>query len=104
MPFGSRRARYDAGMTTGQWIGGASAIALVAVLLAWRPLRRLTREMIAARARESFRLQRERLEAMFFDAASATGKPRGLRWKQCTFEASMDLVRERPACCSPWFR
>ena len=51
--------------------------------------------MIAARARESFRLQRERLQSLFFDAASATGKPRGLRWKQCTFEASMELVRER---------
>jgi hypothetical protein len=92
MPFAPR---YDAGMTTGQWIGGASAVALVLMVLTWRPLRRLTREMIAARARESFRLQRERLEALFFDAAAATGKPRGLRWKACVFEGSMELVRER---------
>jgi hypothetical protein len=81
-------------MTTGDWIGGASLVVAIAALLAWRPLRRLTREMVAARARESFRLQRERLEARFFDAAAATGKPRGLRWKNCNFEASMELVRE----------
>jgi hypothetical protein len=82
-------------MTTGQWIGGASAFALVLMVLTWRPLRRLTREMIAARARESFRLQRERLEGRFVEAAAATGKPRGLRWKECAFESSMELVRER---------
>jgi hypothetical protein len=82
-------------MTTGQWIGGACAAALIAMLIAWRPFRRLIREMIAARAREAFRLQRERLESLFFDAAAATGKPRGLRWKECTFEPSMELVRER---------
>jgi hypothetical protein len=82
-------------MTVFQWISAAGAVALVALLVAWRPLRRLGREMIAARAREAFRLQRERLEAMFFGAAAATGKPRGLRWKHCTFESSMVLVRER---------
>src|SRR5437868_11768770 len=82
-------------MTAIHWIGGASAIILVALLVAWRPMRRLGREMVAARAREAFRLQRERLEARFFDTAAATGKPRGLRWKACTFEESMELVRDR---------
>jgi hypothetical protein len=61
----------------------------------WRTLRRLGRELVTARAREAFRLQRERLEAKFFDAAAATGKPRGLRWKECKFETSMEMVRER---------
>jgi hypothetical protein len=82
-------------MTAGAWIGGTAAVVVVALVLAGRPLRRLAREMIAARAREAFRLQRERLEARFFDAATATGKPRGLRWKDCTFDSSMELVRER---------
>jgi hypothetical protein len=82
-------------MTTGHWIGVACAVIVIGLLVALRPLRRLMREMVAARAREAFRLQRERLEARFFDAAGATGKPRGLRWKECTFEPSMELVRER---------
>jgi hypothetical protein len=82
-------------MSNWLWIGTAAAgIVGVVALVCWRPLRRLGREMVVARARESFRLQRERLEARFFDAAGATGKPRGLRWKDCTFEPSMDLVRE----------
>jgi hypothetical protein len=76
------------------WIGGAVAI-VVAVVLAWRPLRRLGRELVAERARESFRLQRERLEAKFFDAAAASGKPRGLRWKECSFDAPLELARDR---------
>lgn len=83
-------------MTNGLWISGAVlTAAAVAVAIAWRPLRRLGREMLAARAREAFLLQRERLEARFFDAAAATGKPRGLRWKGCTFESSMELIRDR---------
>ncbi|HEY1375904.1 MAG TPA: hypothetical protein VGF55_03885 [Gemmataceae bacterium] len=82
-------------MTNGLWIGGAVVAAVAVLALAWRPLRRLGREMVAARAREAFRLQRQRLEARFFEAASASGKPRGLRWKECTYEPAMELVRDR---------
>jgi hypothetical protein len=83
-------------MTEWEWVAGVSAaLAIIALAVSWRYLRRLGRELVAARAREAFRLQRERLEAKFFDTAGATGKPRGLRWKECTFESSMDLVRER---------
>jgi hypothetical protein len=77
------------------WLFTGGAVALVAILAVWRPLRRLGREMIAARAREAFRLQRERLEALFFQAASATGKPRGLRWMKCSFDDTLELARER---------
>jgi hypothetical protein len=35
----------------------------------------------AERARRLFQHQREHLELQFFQAASASGKPRGLRWK-----------------------
>ncbi len=76
-------------------VGGVAAIVVIVLLLAWRPLRRWGREVHAERARESFRLQRERLEAQFFDAAAASGKPRGLRWKECAFESSMELARDR---------
>ncbi|HEX4590718.1 MAG TPA: hypothetical protein VH120_12350, partial [Gemmataceae bacterium] len=82
-------------MTTGEWAGTACAVILVSIIAVWRPLRRLGREMVAARAREAFRLQRERLEKMFLDAAAASGKPRGLRWKECRFDETMELVRER---------
>src|SRR5581483_4495772 len=83
-------------MTDLQIIGAVLVVVgLVAALVIWRPMRRLGRELVVARARESFRLQRERLEAKFFDAAAATGKPRGLRWKECQFEDTMDLVRDR---------
>ena len=47
------------------------------------------------RARELFRLQRERLEAQFIKAAAATGKPRGLTWKDCQWEDVALFARDR---------
>jgi hypothetical protein len=61
----------------------------------WRPLRSLGKEIQVERARELFLLQRERLEAKFMTAAAATGKPRGLRWKDCSFDGEVELARER---------
>ncbi|MCI0682002.1 MAG: hypothetical protein L0Y71_07860 [Gemmataceae bacterium] len=60
-----------------------------------RRLRTFGREVNAARARELFRLQRERLEAQFLRAAGATGKPRGLRWVDCEWEDPVTFVRDR---------
>ncbi len=70
-------------------------IGLIAMLLAWRSLRPLGREIQVARARELFALQRERLELHFHQAAAATGKPRGLRWMECAFEMHFELARDR---------
>jgi hypothetical protein len=70
-------------------------LAFVIVFLAWRPLRLFGREVQVERARELFVLQRERLEARFVTAAAATGKPRGLRWKDCAFENELELARDR---------
>jgi len=64
-------------------------------LATWRWFHRAGREIQISRARESFRLQRERLEALFFEAASQTGKPRGLRWKQCEFNGDLELARDK---------
>jgi hypothetical protein len=78
------------------WLIPALLGAIVAALaLAWRPLRRFSRQVHLERARESFRLQRERLEAKFIEAAAATGKPRGLLWKDCQFESGVEFVRDR---------
>ena len=56
---------------------------------------RLGREVQAERARESFRLQTERLEEMVLKKAAATGKPRGLRWVSCRFTDDFTLVRDK---------
>jgi hypothetical protein len=77
------------------WIMLALASAALALLLVWRPLRSWGKEIHTERARELFLLQRERLEARFVTAAGATGKPRGLRWKDCAFENELELARER---------
>jgi hypothetical protein len=73
----------------------AAAVAVVIVLLLLRPLRAFGKDVQVERARELFKLQRERLEAKFLVAAAATGKPRGLRWKDCQWGEEVELVRER---------
>jgi hypothetical protein len=49
----------------------------------------------AERARRLFVHQRERLELQFFQAASASGKPRGLRWKSIDWGPAVEFARER---------
>ncbi len=81
------------------WLGIGIAVGVVAVglvvWLVWHPVRRFGREMKVERARELFRLQRERLQTLFFGAAAASGKPRGLRWKAIHWEPGVEFVRER---------
>jgi hypothetical protein len=48
-----------------------------------------------ARAREEFFAQRPELQRRFFEAASASGKPRGLRWKSIDWQDGVELVREK---------
>ena len=79
------------------WVIGAIAvgIGLTVLALLWRPLRAFGREVHVERARELFRLQRERLEAQFMKAAAASGKPRGLRWKDCQWDNGVEFVRDK---------
>src|SRR5947209_2985311 len=76
------------------YIPAALAAGAVAFVL-WHPLQLFSREVLAERARELFRLQRERLEAQFARAAASSGKPRGLRWKDCAFDNDLLLARDR---------
>jgi hypothetical protein len=69
-------------------------LALVLAIAAWRGMRSFGGRVAIERARELFKLQRERLEVQFMIAAAATGKPRGLRWKDCQWEDRVEFVRE----------
>lgn len=83
-------------MSTASWL--VPLIAVLGVgggLAGWRRMRRFGRRVQEERARELFKLQRERLEAQFLQAASASGKPRGLRWKDCQWDNAAAFVRER---------
>ena len=80
----------------GLWLVlGLAGISVAGLGLAWRPLRRLGREIQVERARELFSLQRERLEARFLSAAGSTGRPRGLRWKAVEWTPGEEFGRER---------
>jgi uncharacterized membrane protein len=78
------------------WVAiGAALVALAAGILLRRRLLRFGREVYVERARESFRLQRQRLLDLFLPAAAATGKPRGLKWRDCTFDDEVYFARDR---------
>jgi len=79
------------------WIVGA-VVAVGAALVAafgWQRIRRSLRKSEYERSRRDFHRQRERLEAKFFDLASHSGKPRGLRWTDCSFEDDVTYARNR---------
>src|SRR5690242_13815196 len=81
-----------------EWLWGGlvfAVLASIALALSWRSLRRFGSAIQMERARELFKLQRERLEAKFLSAAMLTGKPRGLRWKDAQWESAVEFVRER---------
>lgn len=80
------------------WIAAAVIMGVIALALglrSWRYLHAFGKEVQLERARELFKLQRERLEMQFMKAAAATGKPRGLRWKDCDWDNEVEFVRER---------
>ncbi len=76
-------------------LAAAFAIWVVLMAVVWRPLRDSWRERQLIRARREFHRQREQLEARFVTRASASGKPRGLRWNDCDFEDDVTYARDR---------
>jgi hypothetical protein len=81
-------------MNIDPWLWLVPVGGLLGMFLLWRFFH-LGRVVLAERARESFRLQQERLAALFLDHASKTGSPRGLRWVSCEFEEGVEFARER---------
>jgi hypothetical protein len=75
------------------WIYAGAGVAVVALLvLLVLAVRRGGVSLSAARG--AFEVQRAELEAAFFAAAAASGKPRGLRWKACDWEPGAEFARE----------
>ncbi|HEX3601101.1 MAG TPA: hypothetical protein VHU84_13205 [Lacipirellulaceae bacterium] len=70
-------------------------IFLMLAYLAWRTLRPTLATRSVERALQQFERNRKALEAEFFKAASSSGKPRGLAWKQCAFQPGVTLARDR---------
>jgi hypothetical protein len=60
----------------------------------WRWWRR-DASMSWDQARQLFREHRPQLEEAFLKAASASGKPRGLRWKECQWSDLIAWAREK---------
>lgn len=77
------------------WGTGIALVLLVVVALTAIPLARRWRKREARTAMQQFRIQREQLEAKFFDLAKAVGKPRGLRWLDCDWLSAVTFARER---------
>jgi hypothetical protein len=67
----------------------------VAGLLLWSKMRARLARANYERHRSEFHLQRERLEAKFFELAGNSGKPRGLRWTDCSFDDEVTYARHR---------
>ncbi len=63
--------------------------------LAKRPSKTARQQAEFESARREFHLQRERLEAKFFEIAANSGKPRGLRWTECDFDNDVTYARQR---------
>lgn len=82
------------GGTLWVWLGLGGAVAFLGVFW-FGPLREWRRRREIATAKRDFRLQREVLEARFFDMAAALGKPRGLRWVECDWLPSVTFARDR---------
>lgn len=75
------------------WVWPALGVALLVGVALW--LRRRGPTLDTAEACRRFHQQREHLEAAFFEAAAATGKPRGLRWVECDWDDPVEFARDR---------
>lgn len=60
-----------------------------------KPMRARYQRQELDRALQQFRLQREVLEARFFDIAAQSGKPRGLRWLACDWLDGVAFGRDK---------
>jgi hypothetical protein len=76
-------------------VAAIAAVAFLAIFLALKPIYAARETERLARARRDFHRQREPLEAKFIDRASASGRPRGLRWLDVEFDDDVVYARDR---------
>ena len=70
-------------------------VLFVVAWLLWAVLRPSLFARRIERALRQFERERPELEKAFFQKAAATGKPRGLAWKECGFQPGLLLARDR---------
>lgn len=72
----------------------AIVVLLITLLVLGKPILKWARNKEFSTAKDRFRIQRERLEARFFDMASVAGKPRDLRWVDCQWLDTVTYARD----------
>ncbi len=78
------------------YIVGVLVLAIaVCAWLGWAMLRPKMFALRVRRAVREFARDRQTLESKFFQDASLSGKPRGLKWRQCAFQEGLTLGRDR---------
>ena len=70
-------------------------VMLTAAGLAVRFVLRVRSARRLLNAAQQYSHNRDSLEQTFFETAAASGKPRGLKWKQCDFHENPLLARDR---------
>jgi hypothetical protein len=76
-----------------EWVALAAGVSVVAIV-GLELLRRRHKQALS-QSRSRFLQQREHLEADFFQAASTSGRPRGLRWLNCEWDSTVLFARDR---------
>ena len=82
----------DSGLAVGVAVLVVAALVVASWLLRGR-WKRFGRRRETRRALDRFRLEREQLEAKFFDLARTRGKPRGVRWINCDWLDRVTFAR-----------
>lgn len=73
-------------------------VLVFAAIAAWLAFGLIRRNLLARRAERAlrdFHAERDALRVAFLKAAAATGKPRGLAWKDVLFDDRFVLARDR---------
>lgn len=71
------------------------AVALALAVLGFRRVRVFGHHVHIERTQQLFLMQHDRLEALFLEAAQASGEPPGCQWRACTFDRDVLFARNR---------